>query len=307
MQDFRNKFPYDGLHAYSYYYYPVEEYILYIHPQRPCISDQLLVSTGYIEDRRLYEFWLKLFLYGNFKIKSWACSKLAGSREDQLKEYNQQLRRGIELYRYAACEEGENEDGVNKELCTQWKDKKVPYEDIPGMMLGDELYMRLPLSAKEKVMFLKKVPNFPGNYPIRARLGDTLAEQKLIAAFKQETNFIRKTKMPILLGLAGTPACAKALVAEIDSPLIIKMKNSYTSMLVYVIKALGMIHPEEKFLRFDINYIETNGDKNYGGPKKIAEYIDKVRKWAERTYHIKFKNPKPEPLLNGLPLVGGFD
>ena len=164
----------------------------------------------------------------------------------------------------------------------------------------------LPLTQAEKEMMLGKIPNMPDFYPQRAKLGDTVAEKKLITAFESTGDYHVKCKYAWMLGHAGTPECAKALVRSLNSPIIKKSpKYQYCrSVRVPIIKALGRIHPEVSFLRMDISYIDMWGDGYYGGAQRVKEYLDRVSKWAEQAYHVKPVDKEPDAVLKSFPQDG---
>jgi len=228
-----------------------------------------------------------------------AYGALLSSREDYLKKYAEEIKSVI-LKVWG--------DTLSK---TEKIKEKLPYQD---------LYMLLPLSKKEKSEFLNKIDKefFEDRYReihYLARLGDTKSEEKLITRFKKATTFRitfpseSKAKLAFQLGIAGTPECAKALISELYSPVADDDRKSsakphgsgnYKSIRVPIIKALGRIHPEARFLRMEISLIDTYGDFIYGREykKMIQDYLDKVVKWVEDTYHVKPAGEPPEPVLS---------
>lgn len=251
--------------------------------------------TGFVEEEEFYRLWVDLFKCDDLLVKGVAHDILLGySRRDYINKYSKEIRKSLEEYRKEFCEK------ENTPACQKRFIQNIAYKDIKEMLRGDELYMNLPLTEKEKkIMLTKKIP-----LHYRVRMGDKEAEKNLIAMFEKTTSPGTKGKIAGWLGLAGTKECAKALVRALNSPLHYKNKSgSYRSARVYIIIALGRIHQEVPFLRMDASFIEMHGDEVYGSRdknqryKEIQNYLDKVIKWAKKTYNIDPVDGPPEPVL----------
>jgi len=275
------------------------------------LKDNLSFTTGFIEDEKLYTICIDAFLSEDIEVKKRAYEALLQySRPDLLKKYSVILKEGIIKYRKASCyaEKGPR----NKELCEQNKE----FENIKDILPGDELYMMLPLTPAEKEIMLKKDINtysrktsrYASNEDskkqntrykelyYRALLGDQKSEDSLIMEFEKVNNFNDKADMSNSLGIIGTPACAKALIRSLNSPLIAPVAGHH-SIRLFLIKNLGRIHTEVPFLRMDCGYISRYGDGSYGGKEKIKGYISKVKFWAKKQYNVEPVGKEPEPIL----------
>jgi len=255
------------------------------------INRKISFYSDYIEDDKIYHLCILAIKEPNLKRNA-IDILLKHSRKDLLNKYSKEIKRYIKENWKSSSVDGE----VDKKI------KRFHY---------DELYMLLPLSEKEKSELLNRLEKkyIPQQY--LARLGDKEAEKSLIERFKKashyqaEGNSESKAHLAYLLGIAGTSNCAKALIEGLNSPIADKRKDgNYRSIKIPIIKALGMIHPEEPFLRIDINFIEYKGDRAYGGEERIKKYLDKVIKWAADTYNLKITRNSFKPVLSRpLPLV----
>ncbi len=245
----------------------------------------------YIEDEILYYLCVLAFKddYLRYDIKD---VLVKYSREDYLKKYHKEIK---------DC------------ILNIWKTTSscvVENKKISRMLPYEKLYMLLPLSKKEKKEFLNKI--FKNNRPLHylARMGDKKAEKQLIEQFKKSMHYDKysdeldgKAFLAYKLGIAGSQACAEALVRDLNSPVMDEWGvSNYRSIRVPIIMALGRIHPEVPFLRMDITFIAAKGDRSYcvfGGRdiNRVKNYIKKVIEWAENTYNIKPDDKPPEPKL----------
>jgi hypothetical protein len=152
----------------------------------------------------------------------------------------------------------------------------------------------LPLSQSERLELLQR-KNLA--LDVRARLGDKQAEEELIERFFGADSFERKREMAVMLGYAGTSSCASALIRSLDSPLMLIAPYEHVSIRVYIIIALGRIHPNEMLLTREIMKIVHLGDDKYGGKERIRDYLIEVKNWGLATYGVFPDGPEPEPIL----------
>jgi len=132
---------------------------------------------------------------------------------------------------------------------------------------------------------------------VRARIGDTGSENRLISEFGSSDNFDEKVRLTRELAYVGTASCRKALAESLASGLTHRGIIREESVKFYVIQALGKIHPDNRLLTQEIKEIEHMGDDDYG-KEAIRNYLGKVCQWAENTYGIQLPEPDPDSVLH---------
>lgn len=240
--------------------------------------------SDFIEDEIIYNLCIVAFKDDHLRDQAYEVL-IKHSRADYLKKYNTEIKEYIHRIWDKIIED-------NKKS----KIKRLPY---------DELYMLLTLSKSEEKELLDKIDKryIPNNY--LARLGNKKAENELIDRFKKASQYKKrgnsesKAYLAYTLGIAGTSACAKALIEELSSSVADeRTSGNYKSIRVPIIKALGRIHPEAPFLRIDIAFIDQEGDRTYGGKDRISSYLNKIIRWAEITYNTTPVEKSFKPLLS---------
>jgi HEAT repeat protein len=157
------------------------------------------------------------------------------------------------------------------------------------------LFSLLPLTSGERAELLA-IPDLPKS--VRARLGDTQAEDACIEKFERARTFDEKRSWASALGYVGTRRAGEALARALGSDLVHEFGGGgKASIRVDIIEALGRIHDEEPLLTSEILKIQGAGDDRYGGPEKVREYLQRVHAWAQATYGITLPTPEATPLL----------
>ncbi len=132
---------------------------------------------------------------------------------------------------------------------------------------------------------------------VRARIGDTDSENRLISEFGASDDFEKKERLADDLAYVGTGLCGKALAESLASGLISKGIVEEVSIKFFIISALGKIHPDNHLLTREIKKIEFLGDDDYGGSEAIRNYLGEVCQWAENAYGIQLPEPDPDSVL----------
>ena len=130
---------------------------------------------------------------------------------------------------------------------------------------------------------------------IRARLGDGQAESQLIRHFREAKEYGEKSRLAGQLGYVGSKAGARALVGELNSPLVWRATREHISIRCPIILALGRIHPDELLVTARMQQIIDMGDDRYG-QRKVQEFVREVARWARKALGIELE-PAALPVL----------
>jgi len=159
------------------------------------------------------------------------------------------------------------------------------------------LLLRLPLTQEEKDSLIEKRKELikEGNsYPLgmQVRLGVKGAEDSLIAHFKNAKTAYGK-ELPIReMGYAGTPACIKAMIWEInDTNYYTLVKHGGVCERSFIVKALNRLRPgkfESDMGKTDINLSEV---------EKQRKLILDILEWAKKNYNAVPRIPEPIPFF----------
>jgi hypothetical protein len=157
----------------------------------------------------------------------------------------------------------------------------------------ERLLALLPLDEQERAELLAK----PGlDREVRARLGDTAAEDELIEAFHAEREWGPKAGLAYALGYVGSQRAGEALVRDLKSDVVRRQKGT-VSIRVPIIQALKMMHDQEP-LFWEDEFATKRGDDFRDDPRAEARaFLDRVYQWAEVTYGIMPEGPEGEPLF----------
>ncbi len=164
------------------------------------------------------------------------------------------------------------------------------------------LWARLPLTDAEK----REAQARPDlGLEVRARLGNSQAEADLILAFETRTDYEGQERYALLLGYAGTPPCARALVEGLRSPLVAKRQHEDRSIRVPILGALGLIHQDEPLFTRDARLLAESAEDVFDRWRGQTAYVQDVDAWVRARYNrpawgdieVWFKRSHHTPLL----------
>jgi len=120
-------------------------------------------------------------------------------------------------------------------------------------------------------------------YRYRSALGDTAAQNHLIARFKTEKDFNSKVSLAYELADIGTETSIRTLLLGLEDTLTKRRDNAYLSIHYTILRALGSAFPKEPL--FQGILVEDRCDREY-----TKEVMDKFKydviKWAKTNFGI---------------------
>lgn len=147
----------------------------------------------------------------------------------------------------------------------------------------------LPLDAEARAA-LRRDPALADE--IAARLGDEDAARRLLGAFEGAAGFDAKRSLARRLGYAGTPACARALLASQDTPIVLRTPYEAVSLRFELLSALGRIHPAEPVFTTGLLAAFRSGDD-----AGAAALLAGARAFAASRYGLAVPEPLGEVLI----------
>jgi hypothetical protein len=135
---------------------------------------------------------------------------------------------------------------------------------------------------------------------IRARTGDQLAERDLVAHFLRETDVAVKGELAYKPGFAASSNALIAIVPEIRSPEVVE-KTYYAYSLRYkILMGLREAYPDEPLFNEDLSEV-VRRTRNCGdtttAESQSEGYFDRVEKWCETKFGVRWKQARPPFLL----------
>lgn len=135
---------------------------------------------------------------------------------------------------------------------------------------------------------------------IRARTGDQLAERDLIARFLRATDVAVKGELACKLGFAASSNALMAIVPEIRSPEVVE-KTYYAYSLRYkILMGLREAYPDEPLFNEELSEV-VRRTRNCGdtttAESQSEGYFDRVEKWCETRFGVRWKQARPPFLL----------
>jgi hypothetical protein len=134
----------------------------------------------------------------------------------------------------------------------------------------------------------------------RARLGERLAEDSLIAAYDGATSYRTKVKLVEALGYCGTQRCLAHLIRRFNEPAYdLRGTNScvHESIRYPILKTLVPYHPDAGILNADLRSLEPYG---LDEPEAVSVYLGRFLEWAEKEYGVQPSDPSPpDAILRG--------
>jgi len=190
-------------------------------------------------------------------------------------------------------------DEAFDELCKYGRfDYLIKYsEDIKRALAGkkkigdsqvENLLCLLNLSGEEKKKLLetKYLPGY-----VRARLGDTTAENGLIKEFLNANTkdffYVRK-RVVDELGTVATPNSIRFLIKVFNDTIYESGCQGKRSIAAYIIPKLGRLHPDNQML---MHY------PHKATPEEVKDYLVKVIEWMKKTYGVAPDNSEPLPFI----------
>lgn len=161
-----------------------------------------------------------------------------------------------------------------------------------------ELLILSNTDKKEADSLLKADSTMPLHY--RARLGDIVAEDTLLAMYDAEKkNFFRKNKIIKWLTFVGSEKCIKKLIIKLNEPLYNYCKGKVHLTIRYeILKKLYSLFPEVPVFRDEFYKFQQFGTGNLYNTELINKFINQLITWAEKKYGVKPEHEN-EYLLQG--------
>jgi hypothetical protein len=147
-------------------------------------------------------------------------------------------------------------------------------------------YLKLKVLVNNKKDFvdsLLKNNDLPIEY--RARLGDSVAEQKLIELFDQENDYKTKALLVNKLIFVGSKKCLSKLIFKLNDTLTSKCNGLTVETLRWpILKGFRKLYPTSEFSH-DFIKLVNSGNKN--DPELIKSVDKKFIEWAYNEFKIK--------------------
>jgi hypothetical protein len=144
---------------------------------------------------------------------------------------------------------------------------------------------------------------------IKVRLGDTLAESKLLMEFDTTKNFKKKEMLTFALSNAGTRKCIRHLIENFNKPVfkIDKYGCINKSLRLTIIESFQKYFPRE--VLFNETWLNMSGsnfvpDNIISDTTHIKKYLKEVTDFFYLSYNLKPIDPEPEPILITKPDCG---
>lgn len=218
------------------------------------------VGTGYINDEEVMDVLVSALACDDFKTRSYAKESLISRVGNSLRlKYSDRIKETL------------GPDAI----CN------------PSFFM---LLAKCDLSEEEKQSIL----DHPGlEHPvIRALCGDREAEKAMINRFVAEKDYKEKQKLTRQLALVGTPDCAAALTAELDSPVELHFRNWHYSIRYDIITGLGKIHEYEPLFIENKFLLESWQDGISDRRIDLKQYIHDVDQFIQNHYgHPAWADP----------------
>jgi hypothetical protein len=120
----------------------------------------------------------------------------------------------------------------------------------------------------------------------RARLGDTLAEDTLLARYRRARQYSDKANLAQELGRAGTPRALTELVRSFNAPFFGVVARSCTTESIRrpILLALMPHHPNDPLLNDSLEVLIWDS-KKHNDSAYLRRYYSQFADWAQRMYH----------------------
>jgi len=147
-------------------------------------------------------------------------------------------------------------------------------------------------NESEKQAFLKELQgrNHPEYTQVKARLGDSIAIEKLNTEYQNSEYFDEKKMAIRQIFVSGQIELIKMVIADFNNPMYDVYTNppcTSSSTQFETLQGLRRWHPEEKLINEDFLEMVFNFGAS---PKQVRQYLESVTKWLERKYAIKIEN-----------------
>lgn len=161
-----------------------------------------------------------------------------------------------------------------------------------------ELLVLSNTDKKEADSLLKADSSMPLHY--RARLGDIVAEDTLLAMYDAEkNNYFRKSKILKWLTFVGSEKCIKKLIFKLNEPLYDYCKDKVHLTIRYkILKELYPLFPDVPSFRDEFYKFQQLATGNLYNTELIKNFINQLLLWAEKKYGVKPEHEN-EYLLQG--------
>lgn len=147
--------------------------------------------------------------------------------------------------------------------------------------------LNLSIEEKNKLLETKRLPDW-----VRARLGDTTAENNIINKYLNENSFRDKEYLANELGMVTTHKCINVLVKTFNDSNYDNDFGGKTSITGFIIPAFGRLYPDnllltDQFLQMRFSRV----------PKDVKAYLYKVMDWMKQTYGVSPDKSEPLPFI----------
>jgi hypothetical protein len=163
-----------------------------------------------------------------------------------------------------------------------------------GHKQAEELLCLLNLSVqdKKKLLDTKYLPEY-----VRARLGDTTAENKLMSEYLSANTkklfYVRK-RLVDEMGTVATPRTIRFLV-RVFNDTIYGSDCGKASIAACIIPKLGRLNPDNQLLTDQYEKVIHYPQRS--SPQESTAYLKKVIDWMKKTYSVAPEIAEPLPFV----------